>query len=216
MNDWRKIEQELKAPFPVDKIHWRIQKKISETKAYVIAYINARDVMNRLDEIIGPLNWKRTHTQEGDTYYCTVSIWNQETNQWIEKTDGAEETKIEGKKGGISDSFKRACVSWGIGRYLYDLDRTTAKIDQYKNIITESLPPLPLEAVPKEEQKEMLLKELRLLYKKAENTDRIEVLFKNAQEFEGWELKEITEAKDFTAESLSKIVNYIQKEIELE
>lgn len=115
------IFAKLSAPFPVDAIHWRAQTLTRDkTKALALAYIDARDVMDRLDEVAGPENWATTYeeTAKGRTF-CRLSIRIE--NEWVMKTDGAGDTDVEGEKGSISDALKRAAVSWGIGRYLYRL-----------------------------------------------------------------------------------------------
>jgi hypothetical protein len=112
----------LSAPFPVDAVHWRAQNVTDRNggNALALAYIDARDVMDRLDDVVGPANWATTYdeTPKGRTF-CRLSIRIE--NEWVMKTDGAGDTDVEGKKGSISDALKRAAVSWGIGRYLYRL-----------------------------------------------------------------------------------------------
>jgi hypothetical protein len=73
--------------------------------------------MNILDETVGPLDWKREHSRENAN--CIVSIWDIDKAQWISKEDTGTESNTEKEKGLASDSFKRACVNWGIGRELY-------------------------------------------------------------------------------------------------
>jgi hypothetical protein len=83
--------------------------------------------MNRLDEVVGPLNWQREHTDENRS--CTVSIWNEKNNQWVSKTDVGTKSMTEAAKGLASDSFKRACFNWGIGRELYDYPMISIKLN---------------------------------------------------------------------------------------
>jgi ribosomal protein L34E len=73
--------------------------------------------MNILDDIIGSYNWKREHSRENAN--CIVSIWDENKSQWISKEDTGTESYTEKEKGLASDSFKRACFNWGIGRELY-------------------------------------------------------------------------------------------------
>ncbi|MDO5399081.1 MAG: hypothetical protein Q4G33_14265 [bacterium] len=75
--------------------------------------------MKILDEIYGAMNWQRKHEMIGGSLYCTVSIWDDQKKQWISKMDVGTESYTEKEKGQASDSFKRACVSIGIGRELY-------------------------------------------------------------------------------------------------
>ena len=85
----------------------------------LLLYKDARCDMTILDEIYGSLNWKREHTR--DNHNCIVSVWNSDIQQWISKEDtGIESSSPDSAaKGLASDSFKRACVNFGIGRELY-------------------------------------------------------------------------------------------------
>jgi hypothetical protein len=109
---------ELSREFPQAQIHWRAQT-VRNGKALALAYIDARDVMRRLDEVIGPANWQDMYSIYGDRVICRLGIRFGE--EWVWKSDGAGETQVEGDKGAISDAFKRAAVKWGIGRYLYSI-----------------------------------------------------------------------------------------------
>ena len=83
----------------------------------LLLYKDARCDMNILDEAVGCLNWKREHTRNNAN--CIVSIWDDKKEQWISKEDTGSESNTEPGKGLASDSFKRTCVNWGIGRELY-------------------------------------------------------------------------------------------------
>lgn len=83
----------------------------------LLLYKDARCDQNILDETVGPMNWKREHTR--DNRNCIVSLWDSEKGQWIGKEDTGTESNTEKEKGLASDSFKRACFNWGVGRELY-------------------------------------------------------------------------------------------------
>lgn len=83
----------------------------------VLLYKDARVDQRLLDEVVGPMNWQRHHSRENAN--CTVAIWDETKKQWIEKEDTGKESFTEAEKGLASDSFKRACFNWGIGRSLY-------------------------------------------------------------------------------------------------
>ena len=83
----------------------------------LLLYKDARCDMNILDETVGPYNWKRSHTR--DNANCIVSIYDLDKKEWISKEDTGTESFTEKEKGLASDSFKRACFNWGIGRELY-------------------------------------------------------------------------------------------------
>lgn len=111
----------LSAEFPRDAISWRAQSVTKDgNKAMALAYIDARDVMERLDAVCGPSNWQDRYEFAGARTICYLSI--RVGDQWVTKADGAGDTAVEAEKGAISDAFKRAAVKWGIGRYLYALD----------------------------------------------------------------------------------------------
>jgi len=99
-----------------DEIDVRINQ-IASNYCTMLLYKDARCDMNILDETVGALNWKREHTR--DNANCIVSIYDSEKNEWITKEDTGTESASEAEKGLASDSFKRACVNWGIGRELY-------------------------------------------------------------------------------------------------
>ena len=83
----------------------------------LLLYKDARCDQNILDETVGPFNWQRHHSR--DNANCTVALWDSEKGQWVEKEDTGTESNTEKEKGLASDSFKRACFNWGIGRELY-------------------------------------------------------------------------------------------------
>ena len=135
------VEKLLKRPFPVNVLKWRILHRKGD-KAIVAAYLNARDVMKRLDEVCGIDGWQRRHPYAG---CCEIGI--RFGDEWVWKSDGAGETNIEGEKGQFSDSFKRAAAVWGVGRYLYYLPNTYVHVDGNGRFTP---PELPRWAIPGE------------------------------------------------------------------
>lgn len=99
-----------------DEIDCRVNT-INEKGLTLLLYKDARCDMNILDETVGCMNWKREHTR--DNANCIVSIYNEDIKEWISKEDTGTESFTEKEKGLASDSFKRACFNWGIGRELY-------------------------------------------------------------------------------------------------
>lgn len=85
----------------------------------LLLYKNARVDMNILDEVYGKMNWQRKHEFKDGKLYCTVSVYDSNKGEWIDKEDVGTESNADAEKGQASDSFKRACVNWGIGRELY-------------------------------------------------------------------------------------------------
>ena len=101
-----------------DEIECRIGT-ISEKGLSLLLYKDARADMRILDETFGCLGWKRTHQSIDGNLYCTVELWDSEKKEWISKQDVGTVSYTEKEKGQASDSFKRACVTVGIGRELY-------------------------------------------------------------------------------------------------
>ena len=107
-----KTEMALKRPFK--NVKWRKGYKNGKD----LVYIDARDVMDRLDTVFGVDGWQTKYEYLGGRMICNLSVrFDLES---ITKSDGAGDSNIEGEKGGISDSLKRAAVLLGIGRYLYN------------------------------------------------------------------------------------------------
>ncbi len=126
----------LLEPFPLDDIEWRVSRSGNGPKGIfclVLAYITARGVQSRLDEVCGPEKWKLEPPVVIDVngksaFACGISM--RIGDEWITKWDVAEPTAIEPAKGGWSGAVKRAACAWGIGRYLYALDETFAEVSE--------------------------------------------------------------------------------------
>ncbi|MBP5359531.1 MAG: hypothetical protein J6W60_13965 [Treponema sp.] len=121
----------LKEPFPFDDLEFRLQscgEKDGKFWGLVLAYVTNRAIQNRLDEVVGPENWKNEFIKGPDGgILCGLSI--KIDGEWVTKYDGAENTNIEAVKGGLSGAMKRAAsTGWGIGRYLYNLKESWAVI----------------------------------------------------------------------------------------
>lgn len=91
--------------------------QVKQNGLSLLLYKDARVDQNILDETVGPMNWQRSHSRENAN--CTVSIWDKDKKMWVSKEDTGKESNTEAEKGLASDSFKRACFNWGIGRELY-------------------------------------------------------------------------------------------------
>ena len=104
-----------------------------------LAYVDARDVMDRLDQVCGGA-WQDHYQEVCGRVVCCISIHNQT------RSDGAGDTQVEAEKGGLSDAFKRAAVKWGIARYLYQLPNEWVQLDAKRKIMQP--PTLPHWALP--------------------------------------------------------------------
>ena len=111
--------RELKASEIDCRIQSIGQNKTGAIGATILLYKDARVDMNILDETVGAMNWQRGHSVIDGNLYCTISIWDEEKEQWVTKSDVGTESNTEKEKGQASDSFKRAGFNWGIGRELY-------------------------------------------------------------------------------------------------
>lgn len=136
----------LRAPFNPDEIEWRVGNTNREkTQGMALAYVTNRAIQQRLDDVVGPLNWKNEYKLwESKSQLCGISIYCEERKEWITKWDGAEQTDFEAVKGGLSDAMKRAAYQWGIGRYLYNLPAQWCPIEpvgkSYRLSVTPTLP----------------------------------------------------------------------------
>lgn len=138
VTNWREVTAKLRAQFPAHAVSCRIGARTKDKKkAIPLWYIDARDAMSRLDDVVGPENWQRRYPwSDGKRLCCEVGI--RVGGEWIWKSDGAGETQVEAEKGAFSDAFKRACVNWGIGQYLYDVPDAWVELDDsgcnFKNL----------------------------------------------------------------------------------
>lgn len=101
-----------------DEIETRLQGQYPNG-IILLLYKDARCDMNILDETVGPSYWQRRHYDCKGNLFCSVGILDEMRNEWIWKDDAGAESRTEKEKGEASDSFKRACTNWGIGRELY-------------------------------------------------------------------------------------------------
>lgn len=121
------IFKEFHAPFDERDIYFRVgPRNRDRTSGMPLAYIDARDVMDRLDKVVGPTNWGDTYHGAGNAVVCELHVRNSE-GEWLTKSDAASQAEshaeagegIDASKSAVSNAFKRAAVKFGIGRYLY-------------------------------------------------------------------------------------------------
>lgn len=110
-----------------DEIECRVQS-VKVNGLVLLLYKDARVDMNILDETVGSANWQREHYECKGNLFCRVGIW--QNNAWVWKSDCGTESNTEAQKGEASDSFKRACFNWGIGRELYTAPFTWIPADK--------------------------------------------------------------------------------------
>lgn len=125
--------KKLCEPFPLCDLEWRVQSCGQKEASYwvrVLCYVTNRAIMERLDGVCGPQNWRNEFREWGGNnrgVLCGIGI--KIGDEWVTKYDGAENTEIEAIKGGISSAMKRAAVQWGIGRYLYKLEEAWGNVN---------------------------------------------------------------------------------------
>lgn len=141
----------LAAPFEPEAISWRVgnsnKKKIQRetgnnqakaTKGMALAYLDARDVMDRFDTVCGPAGWQCRYSHANGKTVCDIGVRVQREGEsqaeWVWKADGAGDSDIEAEKGALSDAFKRAAVRWGVGRYLYGVSSPWVDLDEWEQI----------------------------------------------------------------------------------
>jgi hypothetical protein len=141
------ILAQLAAPFDPAVVSWRVgstnkrkfdAKQADKRRGQPLCYIDARDVMERLDAVVGPVMWQNDYTpMPNNTTCCRIGLCID--GEWVWKANGAGATDIEGEKGAYSDAFKRAAVLWGIGRYLYAIETPWIELDDWWRIPKEAL-----------------------------------------------------------------------------
>lgn len=126
------VKNALERPFPVTALRWRVGATSKDkTTGIALAYVDARDVMRRLDEAVGFENWQCRYSQASNIIICDIGL--RLGGEWVWRSNGAGETQVEGEKGGCSDAFKRASVLWGCSRYLYSLPNVWIPLAQRGN-----------------------------------------------------------------------------------
>ena len=108
-------------------------------KVSLLLYKDARVDMKILDELFTPLGWQRTHKTIDGRLYCVVSVWD-ENKGWVSKEDVGTESNTEAEKGQASDSFKRACFNWGIGRELYTAPKISVELNDKEYTMANGKP----------------------------------------------------------------------------
>lgn len=143
------LYQALAQPFDNADIEWCVGATTKDkTRGLAVPYVTNRAIQQRLDQAVGPENWKnefkpwhRFNGKDGEIIgqLCGISIYFADRKEWICKWDGAENSDFEPVKGGLSDSMKRAAVQWSIGRYLYGMAQVKlwVAIDERKAIVDE-------------------------------------------------------------------------------
>ncbi len=123
------LKEQLERPFLDDELEFRVEATNSDkTKGLALAYIQARAIQNKLDEVVGIENWRVSYKEINGGFLAKLEL--KINDEWIAKEDGANVTDYEAIKGGILSAFKRAASVWGIGRYFYEIENQWLPIEQ--------------------------------------------------------------------------------------
>ena len=138
--DWAAISAALRAPFDPADVEFRVQGNAGPSgKAQIVAYVDARAVQDRLDDVVGAgawsFDWMPLITDKGDVQVAKGTL----TIHGIAKSDAGTASNFESSLGAVSHCLKRAAVMWGIGRYLYNLPATWETLDDKKRIPAQTL-----------------------------------------------------------------------------
>lgn len=162
------LKEKLERPFLEDELEFRVgATNTDKTKGLALAYVQARSIQNRLDEVVGIENWRVSYKEITGGFIAKLEL--KINNEWIAKEDGAGTTDYEPIKGSISSAFKRAASVWGIGRYLYKIESQWLPIEQRgKSYIFKETPKLNNQSKETliEESKEDRAKNIELTFGK--------------------------------------------------
>jgi hypothetical protein len=148
------VTDALAAPFDPREVRWKPQA-VSGNRALAIAYVDARVIQDRLDDVLGVTGWQDEYECMADgSVVCRLRL--RLGDEWITKMDvgGQSEQPDEGdrRKAAFSDALKRAAVKFGVGRYLYRLPSQWVDYDPKKKQFVQT-PTLPPSALPRRVRK---------------------------------------------------------------
>ena len=129
--NWQDISERLRKPFNPDDVEFMAKGKPGPSgKSQVVAYVDARCVQDRLDAVVGAGAWAFewqpiSIDSKGDVSVAKGTL----TIHGVAKSDVGTASNFEASLGAVSHALKRAAVQWGIGRYLYDLEKTWIALD---------------------------------------------------------------------------------------
>jgi len=125
----------LAQPFDLSEVQLKVQATNKDrTRGMVVAYIDARAVIDRLDDVVGPDGWHDSYEVLTNTTQDGVRVVEVLCRLTIGEATKEDVGEGDSMKAAFSDALKRAAVKFGIGRYLYRLPKVWAELDQYGNI----------------------------------------------------------------------------------
>lgn len=138
------LTRALSAPFEPGDVKWKPQA-VKGNRALAIAYLDARAIQDRLDQVVGIEGWQDDYQLLPDgSVVCKLQVLL--NGHWVCKTDvGSPSEQPDGGdrlKAAFSDALKRAAVKFGIGRYLYRIPAQWVDYDPAKKQLLQT-PSLP-------------------------------------------------------------------------
>lgn len=129
-----KITEALSAPFDPSVVKFK-PAVVQGNRALALAYVDARVIQDRLDEVLGVENWQDEYDSLPDgSVVCRLRL--RFGDEWVTKVDvgspSEQPDEHDRVKAAFSDALKRAAVKFGIGRYLYRLPSSWCDYDPQK------------------------------------------------------------------------------------
>lgn len=159
-----------------------IEVRVASTQnnvAQLLLYKTARTDAAILDETFGQFNWQCSYSEIKGNLFCTISVRDPNTNEWISKSDCGVESNIEKEKGEASDAFKRSGFRWGIGVELYGTPKIKIPIeesDMYNGRFCQSFSLKDIEISPDHKITSLSIQDrrgnVRYTYNAQDNTER--------------------------------------------
>lgn len=149
------IRELMAEPFDPAEIKWRVTatstqqtKHGPQKRGQLVAYADPRAYTDRLNEVFGEWGWTRNYDVQvaqnferrapGDKKQTAVSakvvVVSKVTVLGLGSHTGVGEEWADDENAATraeAQAFKRACSCFGLGRYLYDLDKVWMDLDQF-------------------------------------------------------------------------------------
>ena len=147
------LTQALSEPFDPSEVKFK-PAVVSGNRAMALAYVDARVIQDRLDDVLGVEGWSDDYEVLTDgSVVCRLRL--RLGDEWVIKVDvgGPSEQQDGGDrmKAAFSDALKRAAVKFGVGRYLYRLPAQWVDYDPHRRQFARQ-PVLPAFALPKKKE----------------------------------------------------------------
>ena len=160
----QRLLEQLVEPFDASVVEWVVTATApgrNGQRGLLAAYADPRAYLDRLNQLFTPAGWTRDYSFEvvGNIerkggngkglvcakvmVCCRVTIFGIGTHSGTGEHWADDENAVTG---GDAQAFKRACVCFGLGRYLYDVPQAWVDLDEFKR--PRWFPDLPEWALP--------------------------------------------------------------------